>query len=217
MTTRLSRLLAIPCLSISLASCQKVAELIFTDTRIVTSGQFHGFVIGMSKSSALGRIKTLTADGITPYPDNADVFVSSRNIDEIDKLRNNTALLVRDNGHLWMLIKLKNGVISEIRLMPAPIGKGLKGISVGDSFERLKQTFIDTSKVDPALVIYPTLPDSLRFYALAELSNSNELVNYNVWHVEKHDGPAGAYYDLYFNGNRLVKIKYVRPRIRMDL
>ena len=190
---------------------------VFVETRDVTSGMVGKFSIGMTKEQALLTARHEDVHAIKPVlPPNPSI--DFRNFDSLAPHRDGHALALFAGDRMRVVYMLSDG-----RFLASGLERGfedpLKDYSSDrprEFIEKLKQLLLS----DHALSIREVA--SSANHAWFDLSgdtgpDQGSPVSYDVWSFEvSRIQPAGASYTIYFADDRIVRIAYSRPRIRLE-
>lgn len=187
------------------------------EKQTIETGSFRGIQIGSSKVAALQQAKALGAHAVSPIP-KIDFKITAKNIKEIDKIRQAEGIRVTDHHGLAIDLKFESGSVILIRRsVPAKDNSWFhENQKIDDVITEIRKQLNE----HPHLVAFPIV-----FYegdGWVNVTGSLDepiktLHPYDAWTFEiASDKPGGSHFDLYFDGDRLTKIKYRRERIRLD-
>jgi hypothetical protein len=201
----------------SLLGCDAIMDPLLFEKQTIETGSFRGFKIGSSKMDSLQQAKALGAHAVSPIP-KIDFEIAAKNVKEIDKIRQAEGIRVTDHHGLAIDLKFESGSIKLIRRsVPAKDNSWFhENQKIDDVITEVRTRLNE----HPHLVVFPIV-----FYegngwvsVTGSLDESIKILRpYDAWTFGiATDKPGGSHFDLYFDGDRLVKIKYRRERIRLD-
>jgi hypothetical protein len=202
---------------LSFTGCDAAMDPLLFEKQTIETGSFRGIQIGSSKMDTLKQVKTLGAYAVKPISP-TDFEITARNIQEIDKLRQVEGVRVTDHRGLAIDLKFESGSVKLIRRsVPAKDNSWFhENQKIDDVTAEIRKRLNE----NPQLVVFPIV-----FYegdGWVNVTGSLDepiktLRPYDAWTFGlASDKPGGSHFDLYFDGDRLTKIKYRRERIRLD-
>ena len=201
----------------SLLGCDAIMDPLLFEKRTIETGSFRGFQIGSSRMDALQQAKALGAHAVSPIP-KIDFEITVKNVKEIDKIRQVEGIRITDHHGLAIDLKFESSSVKLIRRsVPAKDNSWFhENQKINDVITEVRTQLNE----HPHLVVFPIV-----FYEgdgwVNVTSSLDEPIKtlrpYDAWTFGiTTDKPGGSHFDLYFDGDRLVKIKYRRERIRLD-
>jgi len=199
----------------AIAGCQDAANLFLYETHTITAGSFRGLEIGSAKETTLDAIARLGAFAVKPRP-SADFSVSRDNIGDLGRVASAEGIRVTDYRGLAIDVFFQHGAVLLIRKsVPA---KENTWFSQGDAVAEVQKK-LASLLVTENLSVFPIV--YFEGNGWVELAKRGEnipasLGSHAAWTFEiSTEKPGGAFVDVYFDGNRLSRIEYRRPRIRL--
>jgi hypothetical protein len=183
----------------------------------ITKGSYDGLTIGMDKAAALAVAKALGADVASPFPC-MWFSVSQKNLRELPKLTDVEGLRLFGGQLILVDIFLSDGRVSKIYEFPA--AHIASPVNIGDDAADVRAKIVALVNLRSDAHVQPIVPrfdDTLHLDSSSQMDEKT-LKAHQCWDFELPTvKPAGAFYELTFNDQKLTKISYRRPRIRLDL
>jgi hypothetical protein len=193
-----------------------IASGIFVEHRSVTSGTFRTIEIGATKEATLGQIYGLGVFAVTPIPP-VNFNITRANRAELGHIRDVEGIRLTNHGGIAIDLFFKNGAVDAIsRSVPAAeLTWFHEGEPIGDVIEELSM-LLDSDNNLVVFAIARHEGDQWVELSKGPAASLDLLRRHDAWSFEVQDKPGGAIFDLYFQNDRLTRIDYRRPRIRLD-
>jgi hypothetical protein len=184
--------------------------------RDISAGTFHGLTIGMDKADTFLAARNLGATLATAIP--CGYVVRRDNLDQLPWLDHAEGVRVSESGRQFIVGYFSGDRIVKI-YAPQNVDQDFAQLfSIGDDRSTVRVAVRNAISTRANTYAHPIiqhdaldsvhldaiLPDATRASAL------RDCWNFQVTTVK----PAGAYYELTFKQNGLVKVSYTRPWIR---
>jgi len=195
--------------------CRDAFNFLLFETHTITAGTFRGLEIGSTKETAIDTIAKLGAFAVKPRP-SVDFQISSSNIGNLGRVASAEGIRIMDYRGLAIDIYFQRGVVSLIRKsVPAKENTWFgEGDKVSDVQKKLA-ALLATQNLSVFPIVY------FEGNGWIELAKRGEkipdsLKGHEAWMFEvSTEKPEGAFFDVYFEDNRLSRIEYRRARIRL--
>jgi hypothetical protein len=187
------------------------------ERRDYTEGEFRGLKIGNDKEQTLKQIENINSDAyIEPIP-KAEFDISERDIDRLNEMTDLEGMRVFDYSGFGVNVHFKDHKVSA--LTGPENYKNALALHVDDSIETVFARLKTVMLQNPRMHLVPIVPlPKGGAFALSRLNyeTKSELLQTDAWQFENpREKPHGATYAVYFSDDRLVRIRYSRPRIEL--
>lgn len=188
---------------------------ILAEEHEISSGDFRGFAIGSTKQVAAQNLMKLGARDLMAIPLPADLAVSTREPAEITGIVNSkNGIRITDLQGLDVLLFFEgNHVVGVENRSTVISGQLFKTTQTRDLVNDQLRTLL---RENPRIQIESIGRIDSAYWGEvnSNIENAvNILVRYDGWHfIVPTERPGGATYRLFFKNERLIRLRYERPR-----
>lgn len=196
-----------------LAGCSSV----LFETESVFKGSYRGLDIGATKEATLESIRKLEAYAVMPIPAE-DFSVTKSNIEELVRIENTEGIRLTNYRGLAIDLFFRKRKVARIRRsVPAKDNAWFhEGEPQADVRKKLEEILMS----DEPMGVFPIVYYEGNGWVELNMPTPEilgMLSNYQAWKFEvSQDKPAGAFFEVFFKNDRLVRVDYRRARIRLE-
>jgi hypothetical protein len=195
-------------------------DSILFERHAVTSGAFRGIEIGATKEATLRQIRELGASAVRAEPTEAFV-ITQQNKQELTRIKGldediEGVQIVTTHG-LSIDVFFREGAVDTFKIAN-PMRK-VDWLRKGEPIDDLIRTLSDLMEATRDYAVVPLVRANGRPWV--ELDEPFEkdlsfLRKFSAWSFELSADPDGSIFRLHFDGDRLARLDYRRPRVRLD-